>query len=35
MQEAPNLNLNNVSQAEEVFELASKDLISERSYERE
>ena len=28
MQKAPNLNLNNVSQAEEVFELASKDLIS-------
>jgi len=28
MQEAPNLNLNNVSAAEEVFQLASKDLIS-------
>ena len=28
MQTAPNLNLNNVTKAEEVFELASKDLIS-------
>jgi len=28
MQTAPNLNLNNVIKAEEVFELASKDLIS-------
>ena len=28
MQKAPNLNLNNVSAAEEVFQLASKDLIS-------
>jgi len=28
MQKAPNLNLNNVSEVEEVFQLASKDLIS-------
>ena len=28
MQKAPNLNLNNLSKAEEVFQLASKDLIS-------
>jgi len=28
METAPNLNLNNVTKAEEVFELASKDLIS-------
>ena len=28
MQKAPNLNLNNVTEAEEVFQLASKDLIA-------